>query len=72
MKRVFVRVSEKVVTRILKFIIGVLQRTLLFLSLIIAVLCSVLFVYGLYKHSLFYCVFSAVGAPVFVYINKQC
>lgn len=72
MKRAFVRVSEKVAVRILTLISEALKRILLILSLILAVACTILFIYGLATHSLFYSAFSIIGAPVFVYINKQC
>lgn len=63
--------SEKVVYLILKFISGILQRALVVLSLFIAVICCLGFIYGMYTQSVFYSAFSCIGAVVFVYVNKQ-
>lgn len=71
MLTVLKRVLEKVVTLILKIFTGTLQRALVVLSLFISVMCCVLFIYGLYAHSTFYCFFSIVGVLSFVYVNKQ-
>lgn len=57
--------------KVLKVFTGTLQRLLILLSLVIIVLCCVGFIYGLIVHSNFYCLFSAVGAVAFTWINKQ-
>lgn len=56
---------------ILKFFTGLLMRLLTLLSLLIPVVCCVVFLYGLYAHSNFYSLFSILGAVAFVYVNKQ-
>ena len=71
MLTVLKRALERVVTLLLKIFTGTLQRALVVLSLLISVMCCILFIYGLYAHSSFYCFFSVVGAVAFVYINKQ-
>ena len=50
---------------------GVLLRLLVFLSLLIAVVGCVSFLYGVATENPFYCIAGAVGSVAFVYVNKQ-
>ena len=56
---------------LIRAITGLLNRLLVFLSLLITVLGCVSFIYGLYSESIFYCIFGVVGSIAFVYVNKQ-
>jgi hypothetical protein len=50
---------------------GALQRLLVFLSLLIAVVGCVSFLYGVITENPFYCAVGVVGSVAFVYVNKQ-
>lgn len=58
-------------TSILKFITSSALRLLTLFSLLIPVICCLAFIYGLYVHSAFYVLSSALGGVVFTWINKQ-
>lgn len=62
---------KRIMTSILSFFTGALMRLLILLSLLIPVVCCIVFLYGLCIHSDFYCLFSLLGAVAFVYVNKQ-
>lgn len=65
------QILKNIGTTVLKFITGTAQRLLILLSLMIAVMCCISFIYGLLYHSEFYVVSSVVGGAVFTWINKQ-
>lgn len=62
---------KKLGTKLLTFITGLSQRLLILFSLFITVICCVTFVYGLYIHSNFFCLFSLLGVVSFTWVNKQ-
>ena len=62
---------KKLGTKLLTFITGLSQRLLILFSLFITVICCVAFVYGMYTHSNFFCLFSLLGVVAFTWVNKQ-
>ena len=64
-------VLQRVIEKVISSITGFMQRALVFLSLAIVFVSCIGFLYGLYTHSSFYCLFSVIGALSFVYVNKQ-
>lgn len=62
---------SKIGKSIMKLITGILMRFLVFITLTLSVLSCIIFVYGLYTQSYFYCIFGCIGAVVFTWLNKQ-
>lgn len=64
-------VVKSLALKFVKKLVEYMQKSLVFLSLFIVLAGCIEFLYGVYVHDSFYCIFGVVGSVAYVYVNKQ-